>query len=372
MELLKRISQIKNNKKLLKIITFASIFILITSSLGCIQQGQGQEQEKVEDMLGREIDVPNEVNKVIGVGPGSLKMITYLNATDKVVGVEKSVTSWEKNNPYNLANPELREKPVIGPHHGGEAELIAEQKPDIIIGSGLSVQKANELQEKTETPVFMLTKGKEHLIQPEKLYNTLQTLGKVLNKENRANKLMHYTENIIKDLNERTKTIEDQTKPEVYIGGRSYSGGTGILSTQKPFTPFFLTNSENAAENLDGHAMISREKLIQWNPEIIFISGSNLDPSLQELKKPKYQEIKAVQNNQIYAIHPSVFYGTNFETILANSYYIGKQLYPQQFKDINPEQKADEIFKNYVGKEVFDQVDKKFPGFEKVNIEKNN
>ena len=44
----------------------------------------------------------------------------------------------------------------------------------------------------------------------------------------------------------------------------------------------------------------------------------------------------------------------NHETTLANAYFIGKLLYPEQFEDIDPVKKADEIYTFVVGEPVFD------------------
>ena len=44
----------------------------------------------------------------------------------------------------------------------------------------------------------------------------------------------------------------------------------------------------------------------------------------------------------------------NHETSLANAYYVGKVLYPEQFADIDPAEKADEIYEFVVGAPVFD------------------
>ena len=60
---------------------------------------------------------------------------------------------------------------------------------------------------------------------------------------------------------------------------------------------------------------------------------------------------------------------TNVGTALADAYYIGKVLYPERFNDINPEEKADEIYTFLVGKPVYEQMKKQFGGFKKLEFE---
>ena len=44
--------------------------------------------QTITDMVGRTVEVPANPQKIIGVGSSSLRMISYLQATDKVAGVE--------------------------------------------------------------------------------------------------------------------------------------------------------------------------------------------------------------------------------------------------------------------------------------------
>ena len=50
------------------------------------------------------------------------------------------------------------------------------------------------------------------------------------------------------------------------------------------------------------------------------------------------------------------------DSILANAYYVGKLLYPDQFTDIDPKQKADDIYQFLVGKPVFGPLNEAFGG----------
>ena len=45
-------------------------------------------QTTIKDMAGRSVTVPAKVERIVGLGPGALRLISYLQATDKVVGVE--------------------------------------------------------------------------------------------------------------------------------------------------------------------------------------------------------------------------------------------------------------------------------------------
>lgn len=61
----------------------------------------------VIDMAKRSVSVPATVNRIVALGPGALRLMTYLQATDRVVGVEDLEKGSPAGRPYALAHPEL-------------------------------------------------------------------------------------------------------------------------------------------------------------------------------------------------------------------------------------------------------------------------
>ena len=48
----------------------------------------------VSDFLNRTVRVPRNLNRIVAIGPGALRLVVYLNATDLLVGVEQSEQNW--------------------------------------------------------------------------------------------------------------------------------------------------------------------------------------------------------------------------------------------------------------------------------------
>ena len=71
-----------------------------------------------------------------------------------------------------------------------------------------------------------------------------------------------------------------------------------------------------------------------------------------------------------YTGSPYKFYSTNYESVLADAYFIGKTLYPDRFSDIDPQQKADEITRFFVGKPVFSDLNSQYGdmGFSQIPV----
>lgn len=367
-----------NFKKYFSVITILFVAAMVVT-VGCSAESQSQaNNEKAEksntitDMKGRNIEIPENPEKVIGVCSGVLRQIVYLDAADKVVGVEENEKREDTDYPYNLAHPEFKKLPSIGPNHGGDAELIVAQDPDVIFFEG-DTKDANALQAKTNTPVVCIDYG-DFYNQRETLYESWELMGRVLNKEDRAKEIIDYTEGLIEDLNSRTKDISEEQKPSVYPGAITHRGTHGIASTKQPFPPIEFVNGKNVANELNQPEVksvtISREELIEWNPEVIFINSVSTELVKEDLeKRPEYRSIDAVKNGKVYGMLPYSSYHRNYSSILADSYYIGKILYPEQFSDIDPEEKADEIYTMFVGASVYEQMEEKCGGFNKIELD---
>lgn len=360
----------------------AIVVIGMLLSTGCSERNSPPTKEMitVTDMIGRTVKVPREGNKIVCKGPGVLRLITYLEATDKLVAIEGG---FEKNSPkgrpYRIAHPELADLPAIGaaaPSPKPNPEAIINVKPDVIFISYVEPKIADDLQKKTRIPVVVLSYGELATFDNEYVFNSLRIAAKILNKVNRAEEVINFIKNCQKDLNNRTKDIPDDGKSKVYVGGLGFKGYHGITSTECKYPPFKLLHARNVVNELDkaGHIFVDKEKIIEWNPDIIFIDGGGLNLVKDDYKKnPKfYNLLKAVRNEKLYRLFPYNHYTTNIDTALANTYYIGKVIYPDEFEDINPEEKADEIYRFLVGKHVYNEMKRDWRGFEKLSLGDKN
>ena len=356
--------------KIRKIWLLVLVFSLFIFS-GCRAKEDKVKERVITDMLGREVEVGKEIEDIIAVGPGALRLVTHLEAGDKVVGVEEGEYEEETARAYNLAKPSYRELPIIGPDHGGDAELMAAKEPDLIVFSG-DRQRADNLSTQLGVPVL----GIDYVdLGPErnKLYQAWELLGEILAKENRAEKLIVRTEKIIADLKAYGQRTTDLEK-RVYVGGISYRGGQSLEGTKIPFPPLeFLDYKGTILEPEDRSRVksltLNREEIVNWDPEIIFIDQANLDLVKEDInRRREYRLLSAIEEGEVYGLLPYASYHRNIAVILANSYYLGQVLYPSQFADLEVKDKAGEIFDFYLGKDVYPKLAKNYYGFCSIDI----
>jgi iron complex transport system substrate-binding protein len=325
----------------------------------------------VKDMAGREVQVPIDPQKIVGIGPGALRLLVYLQAWEKVVGVEKMEKMSPQGRPYWLARPELSNLPNCGPgdpdgtNKKPDLESIKVLNPQVVFAARLDVSMADEAQKISGIPFVVLRYG-ESGGDNGPLFDSLKIAGKILSREKRAEDILFYFDTLRKDLNARTRSIPAKQRPSVYVGGIRYNGTFGIESTEKSYIPFSWLNANNLSDRLESkigsHVFLDKEALLQMNPEMIFIDGGGLALVTEDFfKKPEYYfSFKAFSKKSVFTLLPFNGYATNLCTALADAYAVGKILYPESFTDIDPEKKADEIYTFMVGKPVYAAMKKDY------------
>ena len=341
----------------------------------------------VSDGFGRTVVIPANPDRIVCSGSGCLRYIVYLGAQDKVVGVdsqEKKVQPQE-GRAYAITNPQFKSMPLIGEMRGkDDPEKIIGIGPKVIFKTGstgtsysTSGPEADTLQNKTAIPVIAFPYGSLRTdAEKAEMYTALRLTGKILGKDARAEELIAYIEKVTADLERRTKDIPANQQKTVYIGGVSSAGAHGIISTEPAYPPFIWVHAKNIAAGSDTqHADLSKEIIVDGDPDFIFIDvgTTQIDNSgaIGELKtNPAYSGLKAVKNGNVYGVLPYNFYNVNYESVLADAYFIGKVVYPDQFSDVDPQAKADEIYTKFVGKPVFSDINKQYKnlGFTKITI----
>ena len=325
--------------------------------------------------MGKTVEVPDQVSRIICSGPGALRLITYFNAQDLVVAVDDMETAKKKFDarPYAIANPRYKKLPVFGEFRGNddpEKILGLAVQPQVIFKTYATMgYDPVELEKKTGIPVVVL--GYANLaVKREVIYKSLGIIGQVLDREKRARELITFFDGQIAELNLRTASIKD--KKTCFVGGIAHKGPHGFQSTEPSYPPFEFVNAANIAKASEvkvknlSHSSFSKEKLLEENPDVLFLDLSTLQMGeghggLYELKTdPVFQALDAVATGQVYGVLPYNWYTQNFGSILADAWYVGKVLYPDQFADVDPAGKADEIYQFLLSARVYADMDALF------------
>ncbi|SFM30495.1 iron ABC transporter substrate-binding protein [Methanolobus profundi] len=389
----------KGNKTQFMCFLFALIAISVLIS-GCTDSYTSQSiqtQEEVTtvtitDALGREVEIPASTEHVICSGVGSLRLLTYLEAQDMIVGIERGETTSTASNakPYSLANPQFAtDYAIFGETRGQddpEKILSLDPLPDVIIKTYSAMgYDPEELQEKTGIPVVVIYTG-DLAENRDELDLSIRIIGQVVGKEERAEEVISFFDEALEDLDTRTEDVAEEDRPTCYVGGIGRSGGPqGFQSTEATYPPFLFTNALNVAygDTNINVADVSKEKIIEWDPDMIFLDLNTIEcgderSGVSLLRDDgSYSQLQAVRSGNVYGVLPFNKYATNFGSVIADSYFAGKTLYPDRFEDVSLEEKTVEIYTFLVcqgdeekGREIYDSMINAYdiPAFTKLDV----
>ena len=351
-----------------KIFTFLLAVLMLLSLVACGKAPQGDNTSKtrtITDYKGRTVEIPEKVESIVCVGVGALRYTCYMDAEDLVVGVEDCEIKPVISRLYNYVNIEkFKDLPVMGTNGNPYPEEIIKLSPDVIVMSKSASVEADDLQNKTGTPVVVVP-GSDTALDSD-CYETIRILGELYGKKDRADELIGFLNGIQEDLSNRTKNITDADKPSVYVGGVSFKGHHGFEGTEAGYGPFALIGAKNLADTTGqkGAFNIDLEQVLAWNPDIIFVDFNGMQFIKEDYAKNPgyYNALSAVKNGRVYSQISFRSNAANLETALADAYYAASVIYPEQFKDIDPVVKTGEIFEKLLGTNPY--ADLKEAGYE--------
>lgn len=330
----------------------------------------------VTDMIGREVTVnPGSYQRVVCIGAGALRMYSYIGDVSLLCGVEDidNTTLAERPKmfdsvarPYVLAYGDVFETlpscGVGGPMaQAAEAEKILACNPDIVISEFEDVDKENALQEQLGVPVITLSSGPKGVFD-DKFFGSLQLLGEIFGKEKRATQLIQYIQDEMADISAAAYGIPEEEKPSVYICGLGNWGTTDHLTTAENYVSFEVAGVKNvlSGTGLQGVGPIEEEKFVELGKDmdIMIVDTAaikNIRPLYAE-DSTMFDTCKAWQEGNVYLEMAYNAYYTNFEIALANTWFIAKTVYPEQFEDIDMTAKLDEITNQFLRQELAEEI----------------
>lgn len=376
---------------LMIIVTLSSLFAFSA----CNKGNDNANGKTVTDLLGREVTVPEKINRVVCIGAGSLRLYTYVGDLSKLVGVEdvdKDGTGVGKTlsiRPYKMVNKDLFNSlpscGMGGPQGSADAEKILKLNPDIVFSLYTSDKAAmDDLQQKIRKPVVVLSYGKTEAFD-ENVKKSIALLGDILNRKERANELLSFISDTETYLSSIGEGIDKSKKATVYLGCQSNYGTHGIESSSANYSIFDVSKIRNVLDEYVGKTgetfkgyqkSVDWEILVEMNPDRIILDAGGLEHLKTQLKeKPEiFNRLSAFKNGEIYLQMPYNAYYTNLETAYADAYFDAWV----QYYDIAPEklnfdyvEKAREIYTLFLGEDCYNDVAAQmYGGFQKLDISK--
>jgi iron complex transport system substrate-binding protein len=264
------------------------------------------EAREIIDMAGRKVKVPDRITRVYSTSPPATYMVYALDRS-LLVGLNALLKETERK----YLSPDIRSLPVLGGYFGqtqvANIELIMKAKPDIVI---MWTSKESALNRKMEADmknlgiplVFM------EINRIDDYSKGLAFLGKLLNREERAKKLVDYGANALKEAAAVSKAIPREKAVLVY-----YAEGVDGLYTECDMSRHAELINLVGAKNVFrcrvktdyGMERVPLEKVMLYNPDIIFVQEREAYNLIRQDRR--WRQIKAVKDGRVFIIPKAPF-----------------------------------------------------------------
>ncbi len=272
---------------------FRNLSIMIILNLILIAEITHASSINLTDKLNRKISINIPVNRAVIVI--TYELIPALNLWEQVVGVSRWAE--EECGLYKAIvkeNPSFR-RPLVGGGMDINVEAVLKLKPDVVITWTYV----------PDTIRFLESKGIKVIgIWPEnltELYKDIRLHGMLFGKEKRAEEVIKEMEKMLNFIRNRVSKISLEKRKKVIHVVSTPTRVSGKLVITNDIIK--IAGAINIAEEINKNYMdVSVEKIVQWNPDVIFIWGSARYDESWFYNNSQFRFIKAVKKRQIYKL----------------------------------------------------------------------
>ncbi len=328
----------------------------------------------VVDAYGRSVEVPKDAKTAATVGSGA-RFVVYAGAQDKLIAVTEMETTPAMNRPYAIAYKDLFANlpSTSNGNHLLETNVNEEQlmdlNPDVIISSR-SAEECDALQKDTGIPVIGITY--QNQLFTDNVYNSITCVGEALGTEDHANEVVAKLKEWDADLKARTADIADADKPSVYVGAVNYKGAKSFTGTYANYAPLVELNAKNVADETGQKAAVDvdLEQIGNWDPDYMFLNAGNMDLMKADYANNQafFDGLKAFQQGNLYTQPFFNFNGTNIDTGICDTYFIGATIYPDKFADVDLKAKYSEIYTTLLGVDFYRAMQQSGMDFKSISF----
>ncbi len=281
------------------------------------------------DKLGRVVQVNAPVKRAVILS--TYEIIPMLGVWDSVAGVGR----WAYDNDLIKATKtDVRSIPSVGTGTDINMEALFRLNPDIVITWTFRPEQVS----------FMEKRGlKVITVYPDsiaELYDVLRIHGRLFGKEKIMNSSIARMESMFNMIKSRVGKVPVSGRRKVlWLGTRMTNVSGGVGMTHDTLT---MIGAINPASNIKQRNVdVSVEKIIEWNPEVIFIWGGAKYGADDILKNPQWRYVNAVKNRKVYKTPE---WSTWSPRIAPVTLWMACKTYPEYFRDVKLDAVIDDFY----------------------------
>jgi len=288
-----------------------------------------------KDKMGRTVTIKTPVRRAVLYETYELLPVT--GTWSQVAGISR----YAYDNDLLLAlKPDLpRRIPAVGSAMDTNAETLLKLKPDVVLTWVVDPQVVRFLEQKG-LPIIA--------VYPEsipELYDVMRMEGKLFGREKKVETAIARMEEIFSIIRSRSSSIPaSRRKKALYLTGKPTKVNGRIGITQDLFTLMGLDNS--GYEIKERSTEVSLERIISWNPNLIFIWGSARYSAADLMNNPQWRYIKAIRNRDV---HKEPKWGTWSPRLAPIALWMAATAYPERFRDLDVNKTIDKFYHDVYG-----------------------
>ena len=260
-----------------KLISFLLAIVMVLGLAACgapapdsNDNGQNTDTVTFTDDLGRNVEVPAEISRIVPTGPLS-QIILYAIAPDMFVGL---AAQWDAT-AEGIVPEEYLNLPYFGQLYNSanlNVEELAMAAPQVIVDIGRpmaeGVEDLDTLSAQTGIPTVYVETTLETM--PE----TFRTLGRLLGREEKAEQLAQFCERVWSRTQSILEQVGDNKVDALYVLGEE---GLSVLAKDSYHSELIdlLTDNVAVVENPSSKGSgneVTLEQIALWDPEYILFA----------------------------------------------------------------------------------------------------
>ena len=312
----------------------------------------------VTDLTGKKVTIKDNPSR-IAIVPIPWASLAYAVDGDssKIVGMHPSAKkSYEISILKDLApNMKNVNSVFVDNNFNINYEELALLKPDLVVVWDYQ-NDAIEKLDKLKIPAVAIKYGTLEDVQ-----EGIKLLGDILNKQEKAQKLINYHKDTNKYLASKTKKLENiKRKKILYLINPQLTVSSGNSVTNIMID---MAGGENVAKDITtggSWSKVTMEQIIKWNPDIIILS--NFDKILPEdiynnkFEGQDWSKINAVKNKKVFKAPIGIYRwdAPSAETPLMIK-WIAKVTNPELFNDYNMRKDIKDFYLEFFNYKLTDE-----------------
>lgn len=264
----------------------------------------------ITDQRGVTITFDEPIERIATTVIPAPSMLTAIDQSyDRIVGVNQATIGRDKGSTFETMFPQAVTNTVIaGSDFVPNVETIIELDPDVVIqwADQGDPETLIEPIEAAGIPVIALKYGTQ-----EYLETWIELFATLLGQEERGEELlaiMHDTLDEVAAIGE----AHDEHPTTLFLRAAGDGGYNAGMSASTGYMHTWMTSSGatnvGADEAQSSTTAVSSEQLIEWDPEVIFLSSMTATTPADLYADPALAGLSAIQNHRVYAVPSGGFW----------------------------------------------------------------